>query len=167
MNAQNVWNFTVSLYGREGVAPLCLDLQERCGLDVNMVLFLLCLGQQGQAPHSIAALENAVRDWREKVIVPLRATRRYLRGNPAPDIEKLRERIKQDELAAEKIEQKLLCAAVEAVPANDPFAAAHAYVSPTRFNLTQKECDHALAILCQQVIAMQGTAPMAPADAGL
>ena len=53
MNAEEVWTFTVEMYGRDGVAPLCLELQERCDLDVNMLLFMFYLGQRGLAPHSI------------------------------------------------------------------------------------------------------------------
>ncbi len=148
MNAEEVWAFTVEMYGRDGVAPLCLELQERCDLDVNMLLFMFYLGQKGQAPHSISALENAVRDWREKVIVPLRNTRRFLRNADWSSAQKLRGKVKNDEVAAERIEQELLCKAVETIPAGDPMAPARAYLSPTRFKLSQSECDAALEQLC-------------------
>ncbi|OSQ45703.1 TIGR02444 family protein [Thalassospira alkalitolerans] len=151
MNAEEVWTFTVEMYGRDGVASLCLELQESCGLDVNMLLFMFCLGQNGLAPYSISALENAVRNWREQVIVPLRSARRFLRNVDRDDAQKLRGKVKNDELSAERIEQKLLCDAVETIPANDPFAPAHAYLSPTRFNLSQSECDQALYLLCTRM----------------
>lgn len=144
MNAEEVWTFTVEMYGRDGVAPLCLELQERCDLDVNMLLFMFYLGQKGLAPHSISALENAVRDWREQVIVPLRNTRRFLRNADWESAQKLRAKVKNDELMAERIEQELLCDAVETIPAGDPMAPARAYLSPTRFDLSQPECDAAL-----------------------
>jgi uncharacterized protein (TIGR02444 family) len=144
MNAEEVWTFTVEMYGRDGVAPLCLELQERCDLDVNMLLFMFYLGQKGLAPHSISALENAVRDWREQVIVPLRNTRRFLRNADWESAQKLRAKVKNDELTAERIEQELLCDAVETIPAGDPMAPARAYLSPTRFDLSQPKCDTAL-----------------------
>lgn len=153
MNTEDVWKFTVALYGRPRIAELCLELQDRCGLDVNMLLFMLWLGRKGYAPHSIAALEAAVRDWRENVILPLRATRRHLRSWERTEAQKLRESVKRDELAAERVEQQLLCEAVESVPAKNAMAAAHAYLSPTRFSLSQAECDEALARIAAEIKA--------------
>ncbi|MCC9620082.1 TIGR02444 family protein [Thalassospira sp. MA62] len=147
MTQEDLWAFTVEMYGREGVAKLCLDLQERCGLDVNMLFFMFFLGQQGKAPHSISALETAVRDWRENVIIPLRQTRRHMRSDPRKSAQELRNRIKADELQAERIEQQILCETVHVMPDTDQWAAAHAYLSPTRFNLDQKTCTKAVETL--------------------
>ncbi|OSQ38538.1 hypothetical protein TMES_10190 [Thalassospira mesophila] len=148
MDAKALWKFTVAFYGRPGVAPVCLDLQEKCGLDVNLLLFLAWLGLQEKAPHSISALEAAVRDWRENVILPLRTLRRHMRENPRDTVQSLRDQIKKDELAAERIEQELLCEAVETIPAgHDKTAPLRAYLSPTRFNLDQDECNDALKTL--------------------
>ncbi|HAY49962.1 MULTISPECIES: TIGR02444 family protein [Thalassospira] len=144
MDQDEVWTFTVGMYGRDGVAKLCLELQERCGLDVNMLLFMFFLGQKGLAPHSVSALEEAVRDWRDNVIVPLRQTRRFLRDDPRATAQELRQKVKSDELQAERIEQHILCDAVTPIPSDDPFAGARAYLSPTRFDLEQGECDQAL-----------------------
>lgn len=144
MDKEEVWAFTVGMYGREGVAKLCLELQERCGLDVNMLLFMFHLGQKGLAPHSISALENAVKDWRNNVIVPLRQVRRFLREQPRKKAQELRQNVKSDELLAERVEQHILCDAVKTIPADDPYAAARAYLSPTRFDLNQNACDQAL-----------------------
>jgi uncharacterized protein (TIGR02444 family) len=35
------WRFSLDLYGRPGVAPACLALQDEAGADVNLVLYLL------------------------------------------------------------------------------------------------------------------------------
>ncbi|WP_417828286.1 TIGR02444 family protein [Thalassospira sp.] len=147
MDRQEVWAFTVAMYGRDGVAKQCLELQDRCGLDVNMLLFMFFLGQKGMAPHSINALETAVRDWRENVIKPLRRVRRHLKGEPRETAQDLRQKVKADELQAERIEQHLLCDAVKPVPCDDPLAPARAYLSPNRFALDQPACDKALADL--------------------
>ncbi|MBX2833308.1 MAG: TIGR02444 family protein [Rhodospirillales bacterium] len=147
MDQEEVWTFTVGMYGQSGVAKLCLELQERCGLDVNMLLFMFFLGRKGLAPHSISSLEDAVRDWRDNAIIPLRRTRQFLRDNARPAAQALRQQVKADELQAERIEQHMLCDAVEPIPCNDPYAGAHAYLSPTRFDLTQEECDAALSKL--------------------
>jgi uncharacterized protein (TIGR02444 family) len=147
MDQEEVWAFTVAMYGRDGVAKLCLDLQERCDLDVNMLLFMFFLGQKGLAPLSISALETSVRDWRENVIKPLRDTRRHLRDDTRASAQELRQRVKSDELHAERIEQQILCEAVQTVPIDDPLAAAHAYLSPNRFELDQPTCDKMLGEL--------------------
>jgi uncharacterized protein (TIGR02444 family) len=144
MDQEEVWTFTVAMYGRDGVAKLCLDLQDRSDLDVNMLLFMFFLGQKGQAPLSISSLETAVRDWRENVIKPLRDARRYLRDDLRSSAQELRQRVKSDELQAERIEQQILCEAVETVPSEDPLAAARAYLSPNRFALDQRTCDEML-----------------------
>lgn len=151
MDQEEVWAFTVAMYGRDGVAKLCLDLQERCDLDVNMLLFMFFLGQKGLAPLSISALEASVRDWRENVIKPLRQTRRHLRDDPRISAQELRQKVKSDELQAERIEQHILCDAVETVPSDDPMAAAHAYLSPNRFALDQQACDKALGDLTRMM----------------
>ena len=140
MDHEDVWRFTVEMYGRDGVAPLFLTLQERCGLDVNMMLFMFYLGQKGRAPHSISALEMAVKDWRDKVIIPLRQTRRYLKNQSRETAQALRQKVKSDELQAERIEQHILCDAVETIEATDPLAAAHAYLSPIRW-CSAHRCD--------------------------
>lgn len=147
MDQEEVWAFTVAMYGRDGVAKLCLDLQDRCDLDVNMLLFMFLLGQKGLAPMSISSLEAAVRDWRENVIKPLRHTRRHLRNDPRASAQDLRQKVKSEELQAERIEQHILCEAVQTVPIDDPIAAAHAYLSPNRFELDQNACDKALGEL--------------------
>jgi uncharacterized protein (TIGR02444 family) len=144
VDQEEVWAFTVAMYGRDGVAKLCLDLQDRCGLDVNMLLFMFYLGQKGLAPHSVNALEEAVRDWRDNVIIPLRQTRRFLRDEPRKAAQDLRQKVKADELQAERIEQHILCDAVKPMPSNDPYAAARAYLSPNRFDLEQNDCDQAV-----------------------
>ena len=39
-----LWAFSLAVYGGDGVAEECLDLQERLGLDVNILLFAAFLG---------------------------------------------------------------------------------------------------------------------------
>lgn len=160
MDQEDVWRFTVEMYGRDGVAPLFLTLQERCGLDVNMMLFMFYLGTKGQAPSSISALEMAVKDWRDKVIIPLRQTRRYLKNDPSEAAQALRQKVKSDELQAERIEQHILCDAVQTVATSDPLAAAHAYLSPNRFDLSQAECDAAFVSLCRLMGVTNTASPL-------
>jgi len=107
------WDFSLAVYARPGVADACLALQERHGLDVNLLLFCCWAGARGRAltGDELARLVAAARPWQEGVVKPLRAARRWLKAQAtAPDelAGTLRGRIKQQELAAERIEQQVL-----------------------------------------------------------
>jgi uncharacterized protein (TIGR02444 family) len=107
------WDFSLSVYGRPDVARACLALQERHGLDVNLLLLCCWAGVRGHAltADELADLAGAVGPWQKEVVVPLRAARRWLKAQtmaPADLAEPLRARIKEQELAAERIEQRVL-----------------------------------------------------------
>ncbi len=114
------WTFSIAVYGRRGVAPACLALQERRGVDVNVLLLCLWLGaREGRLLDrpDLAAVREAVAAWHEEVVRPLRAVRRRLKtdalGAPAPLAEEVRRRIAAVEIDAEHVEQLMLAAAVE------------------------------------------------------
>ena len=75
--AHPAWDFVTRLYGEPGVAAACLDLQERHGLDVTLMLFCLWHGEP-LAPK-MAALMAAAREWREATVLPIRTARRWLK----------------------------------------------------------------------------------------
>lgn len=114
MNAEaECWRFIGALYGRPGVQRSCLRLQERMQADVVLLLFGGWLARRGIALSPDAAHEAAalVGPWREAVIGPLRAIRTTMKSSPLmvrPEAAALREQIKADELAAERIELGLL-----------------------------------------------------------
>ncbi len=115
------WDFSLAVWGREAVEQACLDLQERHGLDVNLLLFCGWAGRRGRALEDadIARLIETAHPWREATVLPLRKLRKWLKGRPvAPGAAagRLRERIKEDELQAEAIQQDLF---VEALPVPD------------------------------------------------
>lgn len=60
----------------------CLSLQDRRGLDVNIVLWALWLGTHGMAldPVRLAEAEAVVAGFRREVVQALRAVRRHLRS---------------------------------------------------------------------------------------
>jgi uncharacterized protein (TIGR02444 family) len=107
------WDYSLAVYARPGVAEACLALQDRHGLDVNILLFCCWAGQRGRA-LSAAELEGlmaAVGPWHEGVVKPLRAVRRWLKGQstaPGAAAEALRQEVKAQELEAERIEQQIL-----------------------------------------------------------
>jgi uncharacterized protein (TIGR02444 family) len=121
------WDFSLRVYGQPGVAPACLDLQDRHGLDVNLLLLCCWLGHCRKAKPTraeIARLADAVAAWHNDVVRPLRQARRRLKA-PGPAIppalaEALRQEVKRIELDAEQIEQLALAAQL---PDAEPIAA--------------------------------------------
>jgi uncharacterized protein (TIGR02444 family) len=114
MSESAFWRFSLQFYALPGVAAACIDLQDRHGVDVNVLLFLLFLAQAKRAlsPADVARIEAEVRGWREGIIVPIRTVRRNLR-NAIGMIERdaaetLRTDVKRIELQAERIQQETL-----------------------------------------------------------
>ncbi len=112
------WNFSLAVYAIEGVAPSCLRLQDRHGLDVNLLLYCCWAGQCGvtiDAPAMAGILELTA-GWTAGVVQPLRAVRRVLKGGfetmPEAECESLRNAVAKLELEAERIEQNALAAAL-------------------------------------------------------
>lgn len=108
------WKFSLQTYAKPEIARICLELQERFGADVNLILFMLWAASRGRRlePTEIEKLASFVRNWREEVVVPLRLARRTLktppRECPAQETESLRQRIKADELEAERLQQTMM-----------------------------------------------------------
>jgi len=122
--AESLWAFSLEIYGRPGVAPACLSLQDRRGTDVNLLLHALWCGARG---HFMTLEEHqqtrrAVTPWNENVVRPLRHARRWMKESAAHENQAgaaLRDEIKRHELEAERLEQCLLEAAL-APPAVHP-----------------------------------------------
>lgn len=111
------WRFSLAFYARDGVAPALIALQDRDGLDVNVILYALWLGlARGHAMTAadLAAAEAAAAPLRDAVIVELRGLRRRLRADPDPGIQALRRRVQALEIAAERAVQERLAGSVPA-----------------------------------------------------
>jgi uncharacterized protein (TIGR02444 family) len=108
------WTFSLAVYGRPGVPPACLDLQDKSGADVNVVLFSLFLGRCGRVidEATAGAIAATIEPWRAGVVVVLRNARRALKEPPAdfagPAVDHLRKNVKAAELEAERIQQEAL-----------------------------------------------------------
>jgi uncharacterized protein (TIGR02444 family) len=132
------WRFSVAFYGRPGVAQACLDLQDCCGVDVNLVLFLLWMATSRRrlASEAVRALDARASDWRSAVVEPLRELRRRLKGG-APLVDAataaaFRDRVKALELEAERLQQEGLYAMMDGLAVEEAAsaeAAARANVS--------------------------------------
>lgn len=115
-----LWEFSLDFYARPGVSAALIELQDRAGLDVNLILFALWhgLSGRGRLDHErLAAAAQAARAIQTEIVMPLRALRRRLRTVPDADVQRLREAIKALELDAEKIAQARLagCAGPPAI----------------------------------------------------
>jgi uncharacterized protein (TIGR02444 family) len=76
-----LWDYATTIYGTRGVASACVELQDRFGFDVNLLLYAAWLAhsQRRLVAEHLIALEASVGDWREQVVRPLRRVRRQLR----------------------------------------------------------------------------------------
>src|SRR6202035_3059538 len=129
------WTFSLGYYRGAGVSEACLELQDNCGVDVNVVLFLLWLASQKRAlaADQIRSVADKVRPWQIDVIGPIRALRRMLKSD-APLLDKgsaelFRTKIKAIELESEKLQQAAMYAMASGLasqPAPSATAAARA-----------------------------------------
>ena len=138
-----LWRFSLAFYERPGVARTLVALQDRDGLDVNLMLFALWLGISGRHPldsGALAAAEQAIGTIRAEVVEPLRSLRRNLKHHADEGIQRLRESIKALELEGEKLVQTRLAhlagPAFSGIPTEDRLAVAVAnltlYLGPRR-----------------------------------
>lgn len=113
-----LWAFSLQVYGADGVADECLALQERLGLDVNLLLLAAYMGAAEGVTFDAADMADAagrVAAWHGEIVRALRGARRGLKPasldahSPLRTAAAgLRAQVKAAELEAEKIEQAML-----------------------------------------------------------
>ena len=128
-----LWDFALGVYAQPGVAPALLRLQDECGADICLILFLLW---RGAGCHAQA--DAAIASWRAQVVHPLRAVRRAL---PPGD---LRDRVKADELESERLQLLTLERLAPDLPAQ--MTAAEAMAAYATYLGTQFPADALAAI---------------------
>ena len=112
--SQNFWNFSNRVYQNDGVQEACLALQNKYGLDVNLVLFCCWSGAlHGEFTEEL--FEQSLReasDWRQNVVEPLRNVRSWLKqeiqnGRFSADssVMGFRDAVKATELESERLQQ--------------------------------------------------------------
>jgi uncharacterized protein (TIGR02444 family) len=133
------WHYSTAVYAREGVAPACLRLQERHGIDVNIVLMCCWCAQEDHRlidNAEMCRLVGAVSGWHRSVVRELRAVRKRLKGGlpPVPEdlVRLVRERVLQTEIDCEQVEQHLL---YQLATVNRPSARAETQVAAAAVNL--------------------------------
>lgn len=103
------WRFSLEFYRRPGVAACCLDLQDRFGRDINLLLYACWVGVSGRGRlglADLAAAEAMVASWRRDVVEPLRRVRRLVKDEP--DSAELYQSLQAAELKAEHYAQDRL-----------------------------------------------------------
>lgn len=119
--AHPAWDFVTRLYAAQGVAPACLDLQERHGIDVTFMLFCLWRGSVSAKPlgRHMSVLTAAAREWHETVVLPLRAARRRLKTEagavPRPEAKALYKSVLTAEIDCEHAELLILAERADAL----------------------------------------------------
>jgi uncharacterized protein (TIGR02444 family) len=150
------WRFSLHFYRQAGVSDACIALQDECGIDVNLLLFLfwLAAGRQRLSAEEVKKLDDSVRDWRDLTIIPIRDARRKLKGAAtlvAPGKqEAFRTKVKAIELNAERLQQEALYDFTKSGPLGtpaSPAAAARANVSAYEAAMGASFLKQAVAIL--------------------
>ncbi|MCV7160733.1 TIGR02444 family protein [Mycolicibacterium brisbanense] len=122
-------DFALRVHSADGVGPACVLLQDRFGVDVNVLLFAARVGTRGPlTPPVLQSATARVAQWHAEVVRPLRGVRRRLKSGPAPApspaTAELREQLQGLEIRAELIELGELDALVPdtAAVTDDPTA---------------------------------------------
>jgi|GEM_PF-264196 len=112
-----LWRFSLAVYRTPGVQEECLAVQERHGIDVNLLLLCAYTGAVEGAVLSASDVADALEAsgaWHGNVVKALRQVRRTLKpwgagqGTLANVVEGLRVKVKGAELEAEQIEQAMM-----------------------------------------------------------
>lgn len=120
---ERFWRFSLDLYGRPEVAPACLRLQERLGLDVDLLLYCCWAASLGRtlSAGDVRQAVASVQPWQREIVRPMRGVRARMKqgfaGLHAAAVEALRQLLLQVEIEAERIEQFRLG---EILPPADP-----------------------------------------------
>ena len=112
--SQIFWNFSNRVYQNDDVQDACLALQNKYGLDVNLILFCCWSGAlHGEFTEELfeQSLREAL-DWRQNVVEPLRNVRSWLKqevqnGRISADssVMDFRDAVKATELESERLQQ--------------------------------------------------------------
>ena len=150
---ESFWRFALALYAKTGVAPACLEVQDRHGKDVILLLFGLWVGMSGRGALDAAGLavaESSARPWRQQVVEPLRRTRHALKG--IEGAEELYAKMKDIELEAEHAAIRRLA---PLAPAPDPARTKADRVASALANLALYLGPQALAAAAPIIAALE------------
>src|SRR5262245_32609530 len=121
------WRFSLAVYGQPGVAGECLGLQDKFGLNINLLLFCAWLGRRGivLTREHLEGAAHSIASWHDHVVRPLRGVRRQMKLHHE-DVPALRAQVHRVEIEAEQIEQAMLFDYARSIaPAGERDAVAH------------------------------------------
>lgn len=114
------WDFSLGIYGKDGVSAALIGFQDRHGMDVNMLFLCLWMGQSGRGVLEGAAFQRALQvsaNWNPEIVCGLRALRIGLREGvelvPRELSDAVRQKILEIEIDCEHVEQLSLAAGIE------------------------------------------------------
>lgn len=119
------WDFSIEVYQVPHVEDGLILMQDRHGLDVNLILLCCWLGGSGVRlkEKSMLTLLEKTTDWRQNIVEPLRQLRRVMKRDfpvlEGRSTENVRQQIKKAELDAEKFQQDLLYEMLQSLPGLD------------------------------------------------
>jgi uncharacterized protein (TIGR02444 family) len=120
------WRFSLALYGQRDVAKECLGLQDKFGVNINLLLFCAWLGRRGIALNrdDLEGASRVISSWHDHVVRPLRGVRRQMKLHHE-DVPALRAQVQRVEIEAEQVEQAMLFVYAQNIaPCIDPDAVA-------------------------------------------
>lgn len=103
------WQYSLAHYARREVADTCLDLQDRCAANVNLLLFCCWLGSRGELIEDaqLRVAQALIEEWDREVVRSLRQVRRFLKQSELA-IDSMVQDVAALELAAERVVQDVL-----------------------------------------------------------
>jgi uncharacterized protein (TIGR02444 family) len=107
----SLWDWTLAAYARPGAAQACLDLQDRYGQNVPLLLWAVWASSVDADLMADAAA--AARAWDVTAVRPLREVRRALKAPLAPIGDDAREALRTDIKAAELRAERALLETLE------------------------------------------------------
>ena len=98
------WDYALEVYGREGMSPALIALQDRHTLDVNMMLLSLWVSHSGRGVLNDAEMAHVLQvsaNWNPEIVCGLRRVRILLRDEVALVPKELSDAVRKHILALE------------------------------------------------------------------
>ena len=133
LTANELWQFSCHYYGKPGVMPACLCVQDEHQGNVNLLLLLVYLDQQELAlsDNLLKSLHQSIQQFSSQTTMLQRRTRIELKRRLSPeDYAKTKPALLEAELALEKLEQAHL---LELLEAHSPSHNTHSTTNLARY----------------------------------